>query len=69
MSSVTTGVVFVLMLLLALGGPLVLYALIQSETDDVSVMDREAAERTARSDSGEERDTDAGWGERRGRKR
>ena len=60
MSSVATGAVFVLVLLLALGGPLVLYALIQSETDDVSVMDREAAERTVRSDSGEEPDTDAG---------
>lgn len=63
------GVVFVLVLLLALGGPLVLYALIQSETDDVPVMDREAAERAARSDSGNGPDADARWDERPGRNR
>ena len=63
------GAVFVLVLLLALAGPFVLYALIQSETDDVPTMDRTEAERTARNDSDEGRDADVGWGDRNDRRR
>ncbi|WP_435178267.1 hypothetical protein [Halorussus sp. AFM4] len=45
-----------LMLLLTVGGGLVLYALVDAETDRRRVMDRESAERVAR------RDTDGGTG-------
>lgn len=64
MTSVAEGVFVVLVLLLAIAGPFVLYALIQSETDDVPVMDRTAAERTVRSDSSAGRDTDDRWDDR-----
>lgn len=42
-----------LVLLLAVAAPLVLYALVSSETDDLPVMDRETAERAARRDTRE----------------
>ncbi|MFD1587011.1 hypothetical protein ACFR9U_08445 [Halorientalis brevis] len=63
------GAVLILVLLLAVAGPFVLYALIQSETDDVPTMDRTEAERTARRDSDEGRDGDVGWDDRNGRRR
>jgi hypothetical protein len=45
---------FVLLaLLLAVAAPLVLYALVSSETDDLPVMDRQTAERAARRDTRE----------------
>jgi hypothetical protein len=37
-------------LVLAVGGPLLLYALVRAEHDDREVMDRSAAERAARRD-------------------
>ena len=39
--------------LLAVAAPLVLYAFVSSETDDLPVMDRETAERAARRDTRE----------------
>jgi hypothetical protein len=39
-----------LFLLLAVGGPLLLYALVRAERDDREVMDRADAERAARRD-------------------
>ncbi|SFL65398.1 hypothetical protein SAMN04487950_4497 [Halogranum rubrum] len=48
------GLVFVLVLALALLGPLVLYALVSAETTDLPVMDRDSAERIARRDVDDE---------------
>ena len=48
------ALLFVLVLLLAVGAPLVLYVLIESETEDLPTMDREAAERAARRDTPDE---------------
>lgn len=42
----------VLFLLLGVGGPLVLYAAIQSETSNPRIVDRETAEREAKERSG-----------------
>ncbi|WP_251329352.1 hypothetical protein [Haloplanus pelagicus] len=54
----------VIVLLLGLGAPLVLYALVRAEHEDREVMDRAAAERAARRDLSDERD-----GQRRDRGR
>ncbi|EJN57061.1 hypothetical protein [Halogranum rubrum] len=48
------GLVFVLFVVLALLGPLVLYALVSAETNDLPVMDRDSAERIARRDVDDE---------------
>ncbi|WP_193767666.1 hypothetical protein [Halorientalis pallida] len=42
---------FVVFLLLAIGAPVLLWLLIESETDDPDVMDRQRAEASARADS------------------
>ena len=47
------GALFVVFLLFALVAPLVLYALVRSEHDQRGEMDREAAERVARRDTGD----------------
>jgi hypothetical protein len=44
------ALVLVFALLLAVGAPLLLYALVRAEHDDREVMDRSAAERAARRD-------------------
>ncbi|WP_255196331.1 hypothetical protein [Halorarius litoreus] len=49
------GVVVALVLLLALAGPFVLYALVRAEHADREEMDRDAAERAARRDTHEKR--------------
>ena len=49
MAGGSVGIVL-LVLVIGLGAPLVLYALVRAEHDDREVMDREAAERTARRD-------------------
>ncbi|WP_201289588.1 hypothetical protein [Halobaculum saliterrae] len=50
------GVLFVLLLVLALAAPLVLYVLVRDERerDAANVADREAAERAARRDTRED---------------
>jgi hypothetical protein len=55
-----TGAVALLVVLLAVVGPLVLYALVRSEHDDRERMRRDRAERAARRD----RDTDVDSPER-----
>jgi len=45
-------------LVLAVGGPLLLYALVRAEHDDREVMDRSAAERAARRDVDDDSDRD-----------
>ncbi|WP_276254727.1 hypothetical protein [Halomontanus rarus] len=62
MSEVAFVVLFVL---LGVGGPLVLYAAIQSETSNPRVVDRETAEREARERSGLEDSSRDGTNERR----
>ena len=52
------GVLVVVFLLVAVGAPLLLYALVRAEHDDREVMDRSDAERAAR------RDVDEGDGSR-----
>ncbi|WP_424019694.1 hypothetical protein ACOZ4N_09555 [Halorientalis pallida] len=42
---------FVVFLLVAIGAPVLLWLLIESETDDPDVMDRRSAEASARADS------------------
>ncbi|MDG5778804.1 hypothetical protein VB773_02790 [Haloarculaceae archaeon H-GB2-1] len=46
--------VFLLFVLLAVVGPLVLYVLVREERDDRDVMRREDAERVARRDTGDD---------------
>ncbi|SEG52346.1 hypothetical protein [Halobellus limi] len=48
------GALLVLVLLFAVGAPLVLYALVRAEHDQRSTMDRRDAERAARRDTTEE---------------
>jgi len=50
-SAVAEGAIVVAALLLAVGGPVVLWWLVESETDDTRVVDRKTAERTARADT------------------
>jgi hypothetical protein len=50
------ALVLVFVLLLAVGGPLLLYALVRAEHDDREVMDRAAAERAARRDVDDDSD-------------
>jgi hypothetical protein len=50
------AVVLVFVALLAVGGPLLLYALVRAEHDDREVMDRSAAERAARRDVDDDSD-------------
>lgn len=45
------GALVLIFLLVAAGAPLVLYLFIRAETEDLPVMDREAAERAARRDT------------------
>jgi hypothetical protein len=48
------GAFVLVFVLLAVGGPLLLYALVRAEHDDREVMDRSAAERAARRDVDDE---------------
>jgi hypothetical protein len=48
---VTEAAFVVVFALLALGAPLVLYVLIEDETNDLETMDRAAAERTAQEEA------------------
>jgi hypothetical protein len=50
------GVLFVLFVLLALAAPLVLYALVRSETSDRETMDRSEAQARAREEYERARD-------------
>jgi len=50
------ALVLVFVLLLAVGGPLLLYAFVRAEHDDRTVMDRSAAERAARRDVDDDSD-------------
>lgn len=50
------GLLFVLVVVLAVLGPLVLYYLVRAEHDKRETMDREAAERRARRDTRDTRD-------------
>jgi nitrogen fixation-related uncharacterized protein len=45
------GFFLVFVLVFAIGAPLLLWALIEGETDDTDVMDRRSAEASARADS------------------
>ena len=45
------GFFLVFVLVLAVGAPLLLWTLIEGETDDADVMDRRSAEASARADS------------------
>ncbi|SEN22247.1 hypothetical protein SAMN05216388_100291 [Halorientalis persicus] len=47
----SAGGFFVVFLLVAIGAPVLLWLLIESETDDPDVMDRRSAEEAARADS------------------
>jgi hypothetical protein len=50
------GAFVLVVALLAVGGPLLLYALVRAEHDDREVMDRSAAERAARRDVDDDSD-------------
>jgi hypothetical protein len=52
------GALVLVFVLLAVGGPLLLYALVRAEHDDREVMDRSAAERAARRDVDDDSDRD-----------
>ena len=53
------GILVVLVLGLALVGPFVLYLLVEREAENTRRMDREAAERAVRRDTGSETSDDA----------
>jgi hypothetical protein len=52
--SASVGVVFLVVLALSVGSAVLLYVLVREETDNRPVMDRDAAERTARRDASDD---------------
>ena len=50
------GALVLVVVLLAVGGPLLLYAFVRAEHDDREVMDRSTAERAARRDVDDDSD-------------
>jgi hypothetical protein len=50
----------VIILLIAVGGPLLIWWGVRSETDDSRITDRRSAERAVRADTGSERDGQRG---------